>query len=262
MVAYEGTRYHGWQIQPNQPSVQAALEQAYFAMTGLRTSMQAAGRTDCGVHALGQVVGFENPSRHDPDTLLRGLNAWLPQDISVRFAQAAPDLFDPRRHAVGKHYQYRIDNRPIRPVFERALSWHIAKKLDIARMNSAVKNLLGEHDFSAFRASGCEAKSPVRRIDYADWVFEPPLLQFDVFGNGFLKQMVRNIVGTCVAAGRGRLPPHQIKAVLDARDRKLAGPTSPAKGLFLVEVFYDHDIYRDAFARMKRSGTITTNGTS
>lgn len=251
LVHYEGTRYHGWQIQPDQTTVQETIEQAYYNMTGFRARIMASGRTDSGVHAAGQVVCLNNPSRHDPEALLRGLNAWLPDDIVILAANAVSNDFNPRKHAVGKHYRYNIHNHPVRPVFERAFRWHVRRSLDHASMNQAVAHLIGEQDFSAFRASGCEAKSPIRRVDFAFWTLKHPLLRLDIFGNGFLKQMVRNIVGTCVEAGYGRIPPQQIKSILKGKDRRLAGPTSPARGLCLLRVYYAESEYLKAISDIK-----------
>jgi tRNA pseudouridine38-40 synthase len=248
LVCYEGTAYLGWQIQPQGPTVQAALEGAFLRMTGGHTRMVAAGRTDTGVHARGQVVCFRHDTRHDPRALQKGLNAHLPEDIAVLEAGMVPDDFDPRRQAVGKHYRYRIHNHPVRPVFERRWRWHLKKTLDDEAMNRAVAYLVGEHDFSAFRAADCEAASAVRRIDDARWVRHGPLLELDVFGAGFLKQMVRAIVGTCVEVGRGALAPGALQEILASGDRGRAGPTAPACGLVLERVYYREEEYHHAFA--------------
>lgn len=247
-IAYEGTGYLGWQVQPQGPTVQAALEEAFSLMTGGRTRMVAAGRTDTGVHARGQVVCFRHESRHDPQALCKGLNAHLPEDIVVLEADQIPDDFDPRRDAVGKHYRYCVHNHPVRPVFERRWRWHLKKRLDEEAMNRAVASLVGEHDFSAFRPADCEAASAVRRIDAARWTMMPPLLALDVFGNGFLKQMVRTIVGTCVEVGRGALASAAMEEILASGDRGRAGPTAPACGLVLERVYYREEDYRHAFA--------------
>lgn len=248
VVCYEGTAYLGWQVQPQGPTVQAALEEAFYCMTGGHTRMTAAGRTDTGVHARGQVVCFCHESRHDPQALLKGLNAHLPQDVAVLEADLVPDDFDPRREAVGKHYRYCIHNHPVRPVFERRWRWHLKKHLDQDAMNQAVACLVGEHDFSAFRAADCEAASAVRRIDAARWARRGPQLALDVFGGGFLKQMVRAIVGTCVEVGRGALEHDAVSAILAGRDRGRAGPTAPACGLVLERVYYREEDYRHAIA--------------
>jgi tRNA pseudouridine38-40 synthase len=248
LIAYQGTNYRGWQVQPDEPTVQGVLQDAFFQMTGLKTRFTAASRTDTGVHAAGQVVCLVNASQHDPDRLREGLNALLPEDVVVLEAQAAPAGFDPRRHAVGKHYRYTIHNHRVRPVFWRNFRWHVKKPLDVAAMNRAVACLIGEHDFSAFRGSNCTARTTVRTLDRLAWRPEPPALTLDVWGRGFLKQMVRNIVGTCVEIGRGRWPAGRMAAILQSRKREEAGLTAPARGLCLKRVFYDQEEYRRAVA--------------
>ena len=246
LIAYAGAGYRGWQVQPGEPTVQGILEEAFFKMTGHKTRATAASRTDAGVHAAGQVVCLVNQSRHDPAALREGLNALLPDDIVVIEAQEAPPGFDPCRQAVGKHYRYTIHNSRVRPVFERDYRWHVKKPLDVAAMNRAGDALIGEHDFSAFRGSDCTAKTPARTLDGLAWRLEPPALILDVWGRGFLKQMVRNIVGTSVDIGRGRWPVDKMAAILQSRNREEAGRTAPAQGLCLEKVFYDQEEYRRA----------------
>ena len=248
LIAYQGTKYHGWQIQPDEPTLQGVCEAAFFKMTGKRTRVTAASRTDAGVHAAGQVAGLENETRHDSQRLREGLNALLPDDVVVLEAAEAPEGFDPRRDAVGKHYRYTIHNTRVRPVFERAFRWHFKKTLDVAAMNLAAADLVGEHDFSAFRGPNCTAKSPVRTLDRLTWRSEPPALVLDVWGRGFLKQMVRNIVGTSVEIGRGRWPAGKMAAILQSRKREEAGQTAPPQGLSLMKVFYDREEYFGAVA--------------
>lgn len=248
LIAYQGTNYHGWQVQPDEPTLQGIFEEAYFKMTGLKTRVTGASRTDAGVHAAGQVAGLLNLSRHDPAQLREGLNALLPGDVVVLDAAEAPGDFDPRRDAVGKHYRYTIHNSRVRPVFERDFCWHVKKPLDAAAMNSAGACLIGEHDFSAFRGTNCTAKSPVRTLDGLIFRAEPPALILDAWGRGFLKQMVRNIVGTAVEIGRGRWPAAKMAAILRSRKREEAGRTAPAQGLCLVKVFYDVKEYQSAVA--------------
>ncbi len=244
LIAYEGTRYRGWQVQPDEPTIQGTLEEAFTKMTGLTTRFGAAGRTDAGVHAAGQVVCFENLSRHEPRALQAGLNALLPDDIAVLESEPAADDFDPREQAVGKHYRYRIFNSRVRPVFERLHSLHIKKPLDLDAMRTALKPLIGQHDFSSFRAAGCEAKSPVRTIDRIDLRAHGPVLNMDVWGSGFLRQMVRNLTGTLVEVGRGLRQPAEMKDILEARDRTRAGQTALALGLCLMRVFFEASQYQ------------------
>jgi tRNA pseudouridine38-40 synthase len=246
LIAYQGTRYRGWQIQPDEPTVQGVLEEACFKMTGHKTRVTAASRTDSGVHAAEQVACLVNESRHVPAALRDGLNALLPDDVVVLEAREAPAGFDPRRHAMGKHYRYIIHNSRVRPVFERNYRWHVKNPLDVAAMNRAAGVLVGEHDFSAFRGSNCTAKTTVRMLDGLAWRSEPPALVLDVWGRGFLKQMVRNIVGTCVEIGRGRWPAGKMADILQSRRREEAGLTAPAQGLCLLKVCFDEEEYRRA----------------
>jgi tRNA pseudouridine38-40 synthase len=248
LIAYQGTNYRGWQVQPDEPTLQGVFESAFFKMTGHRTRVTAASRTDTGVHAAGQVVALVNESRHDPGQLREGLNALLPEEIAVLEAREAPEGFDPRRDAVGKHYRYTIHNSRVRPVFERAFRWHIKKPLDVSAMERAGDCLIGEHDFSAFRGANCTAKTTVRTLDRLAWRREPPVLILDVWGRGFLKQMVRNIVGTSVEIGRGRWPAEKMAAIQKSRKREEAGITAPALGLCLMKVFFDPEEYRSAVA--------------
>lgn len=248
LLTYQGSAYCGWQVQPNGLSVQQVLEQAFSQMTGQQVQARAAGRTDSGVHADGQVVVMDNPSRNGPDTLLRGLNHLLPEDVVIREIEPVGPEFDPRYHAVGKHYRYSLHNAEARPVFERATHWHLRYELDMAAMQQASQALVGEHDFSSFRGAGCGAKSPIRSLDRIVWRRAGDHLTADVFGRAFLKQMVRNIVGTCVEIGRGRFRVEQMAEILVACDRARAGPTAPARGLCLKQVFYDEAAYQ---ARLK-----------
>ena len=246
-ISYQGTRYCGWQFQPDQPTVQAVLEKAYFDMTGLAVRVKAASRTDSGVHAAHQVVCLPNASRHGPQALLKGLNALLPDDVVVREASWAPAGFDPRRAAVGKHYRYVIHVGNVPPLFDRDLRWYVRARLDLDTMNRAVTGLLGEHDFSAFRAADCEAASAVRTLDRIGWQSwdspDGPALVFDIWGRGFLKQMVRNVVGTSVEIGRGRMNVDDMSRILHSRDRLQAGPTAPACGLCLMRVIFQRETH-------------------
>ncbi|RME28490.1 MAG: tRNA pseudouridine(38-40) synthase TruA [Deltaproteobacteria bacterium] len=246
VVAYRGTRYAGWQVQPGQVTVQRLLEQAYEKMTGCRARMHAAARTDAGVHAAHQLVAFDNHSRHGPDTILRGLNHYLPEDVVVLEAETVEDGFSPRRKAAGKHYRYIIYNAQPRPVFAGEFCWHLPYALDVRAMDEAAALFTGEHDFSSMRSSGCTARTTVRRIDFFRCRREGRLVVFDVYGRAFLKQMVRNMVGSLVEVGRGRNPPEWIGQLLAAKDRTRAGPCAPAKGLWLMKVFLDHTEYTNA----------------
>ena len=238
IVEYDGTAYHGWQAQPSGPTVQGALETAIARMLGETTRVAAAGRTDAGVHAAGQVISFSLQRSVAPDVLLRGLNALTPRDITLRSVEVVPEAFDPRRHARSRVYVYRIWNDRWPSPFWRRYAWHVAWPLDDARMRTAAACLLGEHDFSAFQAAGCDADNPVRRVVRSDLERSGPLLSYTIEATAFLRHMVRTIIGTLVEVGSGQRPPAAVSALLAGRDRTQAGPTAPACGLCLTEVTY------------------------
>jgi tRNA pseudouridine38-40 synthase len=237
-LEYEGTAYQGWQVQPNGPTVQAAVEDAVARLLGDRVRVTAAGRTDTGVHAAGQVVCFRAEKPLDPPVVARALNALTPPDIVVRRAEAVGDSFDPRRSATSRTYVYRVWNAPTPNVFWRRFAWHVRQRLDVAAMDAAAQDLLGEHDFSAFRAAGCDAAHPVRRVVRSEVRATAPLIEYTVEANAFLRHMVRNIVGTLVEVGTGARTRSACASLLAAGDRTLAGPTAPAHGLCLVAVTY------------------------
>lgn len=237
-IEYDGTRYHGWQIQPNAESIQAILERAVSTLLGTPTRLTAAGRTDAGVHALGQVANFYCAQEPDLARLQRGLNALTPEDIIVKKLEAAPDSFDARRNARSRVYQYRIWNAAFPSAFHLRYSWHVYDKLDLLPMSDAVCALEGEHDFSSFQASGCDAVHAIRKICRNSLDQEGDFILYTIEATAFLRHMVRNIVGTLVEVGRGERPPEAFVSLLQARDRTRAGPTAPACGLFLVEVKY------------------------
>jgi tRNA pseudouridine38-40 synthase len=244
LLAYQGTRYCGWQTQKNGLSVQSVLEDAFQRMTGQCVRAKAAGRTDSGVHAIGQVVTINHSSHHDLETLRKGLNALLPPDIAVLSIEPAAPGFRPRRDVRGKHYRYSIYNDLVRPVFQRDFRWHLRKRLDVRAMQQASECLLGTHDFAAFMASGTDTETTVRSIDRFCWTDELPEITFDVWGRAFLKHMVRILVGTCVEIGQGRKPIEHLAWVLNSRKRSNASKTAPATGLCLMNVFYDEEEYR------------------
>jgi tRNA pseudouridine38-40 synthase len=238
-IEYEGTRYHGWQIQPNGVSIQEKIEETLERLTGMRPKVIAAGRTDAGVHAQGQVAHFKTESRLECPELQRGLNALLPDDIVVREVHEVPPDFHARYSARGKTYRYVILNRSFGSAFERGRCWHIAYPLNLAAMREAAAFLLGKKDFSAFQASDCVAKHPHREIRRLEIEVDGDRLTIFVSGDAFLKHMVRNIIGTLVEVGRGKMDRSEVKRILDSGDRRQAGPTAPASGLFLVSVDYD-----------------------
>ena len=240
-LEYDGTDFAGWQRQPAPArSVQALIEDALAEMTGARTILRGAGRTDAGVHARAQVAVFETESAIPAPAFMRGLNAMLPRDIGVLDAsEVAPD-FEPRRAARGKHYAYRLWNRPARSPLHARWSWHILHPLDVAAMTEAAGALLGEHDFTSFRAAGCDAKHPVRVMRRAELVREEPdLIAIHLEATAFLRGMARIVAGTLVEVGLGRRPAAEVADGLGARDRSRAGRTAPAHGLTLERVIFD-----------------------
>ncbi len=238
IVEYDGAAYHGWQVQPNSPTVQGALETAVARMLGETIRVAAAGRTDAGVHAAGQVISFSLQRSVDPDVLLRGLNGLTPRDITLRSVEVVPEAFDPRRHAHSRVYVYRIWNARWPSPFWRRYAWHVPWPLDHERMAAAAACLVGEHDFSAFQAAGCDADNPVRRVLRSELARSGPLLSYTIEATAFLRHMVRTIIGTLVEVGSAQRSAAGVAAVLAGRDRTQAGPTAPACGLCLTEVTY------------------------
>ena len=240
VVEYEGTAYHGWQVQPNGPTLQAILELALATALREPVRVRGAGRTDAGVHACGQVASARvTRVPDDLDRLCRSLNALTPDDVAVREVAVVADDFDPRRSARSRVYEYRLWNAGAPSPFWRRWAWHVPQTLDVPAMASAVEVLLGEHDFAAFRAADADpVRSTVRRVIESRLVDERPMLTYRIEASGFLKHMVRNIVGTLVEVGRGERPPEAMGSVLAGRDRTRAGATAPAHGLVLVAVRY------------------------
>ncbi len=240
VVEYDGTRYCGWQLQPDGPTVQGELERALAVVLRQPVRVRGAGRTDAGVHAWGQVAAVRVSPPPDPRRVLRSVNALLPDDVAVREAALVDDAFDPRRHARSRVYEYRILNHPARSPRWRAWAWHVARPLDAAAMETAAALLVGEHDFAAF--CGADAKetprTTVRRVLGSRIHADPPVLVYRVESTAFLKHMVRNLVGTLVEIGLGARPPEAITGLLAARDRTRAGATAPPHGLALVAVRY------------------------
>ncbi len=253
-IQYDGTNYHGWQIQPNGISIQQVIEEAIFSVTRKESRLTSSGRTDAGVHALSQVANFKTNSSLDTYKFQRGLNSKLPKDIVISDAQEVPLDFNAQKYAKKKIYRYDIYNSSIPDAFSFKFAKFIPYFLNLSSMKIASQYFLGTHDFSAFRSSSCEAKTTVRTIYKVDLsqkffnnseknrgnelLFPSCCISTEVEGSGFLKNMVRNIVGTLIEVGREKLAPEDIKKVLASRDRKNAGPTAPPQGLFLVKVFY------------------------
>lgn len=237
-VEYDGTNYLGWQMQPNGPTIQSVLEQAVSTFLGVPTRVTASGRTDAGVHALGQVVNFFCDQEPDLHRLRRGLNALTPDDISIKDVEIVPESFDARRDGRSRTYEYRILNRSTPSPFYLNYAWHLHEALDLRRMCKAIPCLKGEHDFSSFRASGCDAPHPIRTVYRTSLEQVGELLVFTIEATAFLRHMARNIVGTLAEVGRGQRTAHSFAALMEARDRTKAGPTAPPHGLFLIAVKY------------------------
>ena len=238
-LEYDGTAYAGWQRQPDQPTVQAAVEAAIAGVTQINTPVIGAGRTDAGVHAMGQVASFHINRDMTPREWTRALNAHLPKSIVVRSVALMPNTFHARHSAKGKLYEYRILNRPERPAVERAYCWHIHQPLDDAAMNQAGLVLIGSHDFSSFQTQPTDNDDPICHLQQCTVFREGDRLRIEAYADRFLKQMIRSIVGTLAEVGLHKRPPDRLKQILDARDRSAAGKTAPPQGLFLVRVDYE-----------------------
>jgi tRNA pseudouridine38-40 synthase len=239
VLAYDGGGFHGWQEQPGGlRTVQGVLQDAIEKLTGVRACTRGASRTDAGVHAQGQVAAFRTDATIPAEGLRRGLSALLRPDVVVLSCRDAPQDFDPRRDAKGKHYRYRVLATPTPDPLRRRDTWWVAAPLDAPAMQSAAAALVGTHDFSAFRSSSCAQKNPVRTVTRLDLVRHGDEIRFEVEGTAFLMNMVRILVGTLVDVGAGRIPAALVPTILADRDRRHAGRTAPAQGLTLMRVFY------------------------
>jgi tRNA pseudouridine38-40 synthase len=239
VLSYDGGDFHGWQTQPGFRTVQETLETALQQLTGDKIRVNASGRTDTGVHAVGQVVNFRCNTPIAADVLVGAINAHLPDDIVVREAADMPESFDANRHAKRKLYRYVIHDGAVPDLFMRRYCCHMKRRLDAPAMARAAKVLLGTHDFHSFETAWPNRASSVRTITHlavnrmGDWIW------LDVEADGFLYNMVRAIAGTLMNVGRGYWPESQVAAILNAEDRTQAGPTAPAQGLFLMRVIYE-----------------------
>jgi len=238
LIEYEGTAYHGWQIQPGVRTVQGVIEEKLSLLLQHPVRLKGASRTDKGVHALGQVANFFTSNPMDLSTIQRALNALLPPDIVIKEVEEVPTDFHARFSAKSKVYEYWILNRPFPSALWRRFCWHIPQPLELEAMRRCSEILLGEHDFSSFRLSGDKSSHSWRRVLRARWRREEELLIFEIEANAFLRGMVRGVVGTLVEVGRGKISPEGFLEILEARDRSKAAATAPALGLILKEVRY------------------------
>jgi tRNA pseudouridine38-40 synthase len=237
-VEYDGAGFHGWQTQPHARNVQDVLQAALSRVADHPVEVVAAGRTDTGVHATGQVVHFETFAERSPHAWLLGVNTWLPADVAVQWVRDVPNDFHARYAAIGRSYRYTVLRAGARSALLRERAWWIHRPLDIGAMSAAASYLLGEHDFSAFRAAACQARRPWRHLRRVALLEEGECLHLEFTANAFLHHMVRNLVGALCRVGRGEEAPAWVAGVLAARDRRHAGITAPAQGLCLTAVEY------------------------
>lgn len=241
-LEYDGTDFIGWQIQRTGRSIEGALAAAVSFVAGETLVVHGSGRTDAGVHALQQVAHFDTTVQRTPRQWMLGINSNLPPDVAVRWVREVQDDFDARRSALSRRYRYTILRQGPRPALERNRAWWVREPLDCGAMTAAAATWLGEHDFSAFRAAGCQAKTATRRLMSVRIVrrafAEGELLHLEFVANAFLQHMVRNFVGTLAAVGHGELTLADAAAILASRDRTRAGATAPPEGLKLIEVAY------------------------
>jgi tRNA pseudouridine38-40 synthase len=240
VLEYDGYDYYGWQVQSVAPTIQGVVEAALGRVLGEPVRVNGAGRTDAKVHALGQVASFRCPTTIQTTALQRALNSLLPRDVVVYDVQDVPAGFHARFSALGKVYAYRILNRSLRAPLLLRYTWHLPQPLDVPAMARAGACLQGTHDFSSFQATGSEVKTAERTVTGLTVTSEGDTIIISCTANGFLRHMVRNIVGTLVDVGRGALLPADIKRILDGRNRRLAGATAPPQGLYLVQVLYPY----------------------
>jgi tRNA pseudouridine38-40 synthase len=238
-LEYDGTPFAGWQRQADALSVQQVVEEAIEKMSGEKVAIQAAGRTDSGVHALGQVVSFDLSREWDPFRIREALNFHTkPHPVAIVEAAAVPGTFEARFSAIGRHYEYRILNRRGRPALDEYRVWHCPMVLDTDAMHAAAQLILGKHDFTTFRSAECQAKSPEKTLDRLDVSREGEVIVVRAGARSFLHSQVRSMVGSLKLVGEGKWAPRDFRAALDARDRSRCGPLAPPEGLYLVRVDY------------------------
>ncbi len=240
-IEYDGSNYAGWQKQPDQPSVQQALEEAVMQLCGEHCDVVGAGRTDSGVHATGQVAHVDLPKDYEPYKVMQGLNYHMLANapaVAILDAQAVPDDFHARFSATKRYYRYRITNRRARVAIDLGRAWQVGEPLNLEAMRAGAAHLVGHHDFTSFRDSECQAKSPEKTLESLDISQTGEDVVITTHARSFLHHQVRNMVGTLVLVGKGRWHPDEIKKALEARNRAAAGPTCPPDGLYLTRVDY------------------------
>lgn len=237
-IEYDGTNYHGWQVQPNGITVQETIETALERITGQKLRIHSSGRTDAGVHALGQCAHFACNTNLTPEIMQKALNALLPPDIVIKDSIGVDEHFHARFSAKSKRYRYTIYNHKLPGAIGRQYALHIQKELNMATMAQAAGYLIGEHDFKGFECVGTLHSTTIRHVTEAVFIPDLPYLYFEIEANGFLRYMVRSIVGTLLEIGLGKRSPEDIKAILSSGERKLAGVTAPPHGLALLYVNY------------------------
>jgi len=239
ILEYVGANYCGWQRQKEALALQQVIEEAIFAFSKETVAITVAGRTDAGVNAYGQVAHFDLEKRYDPRRLMQSINHFSrPHTIGVVSAEEVDPEFHARFSAKSRHYVYKILNRPAVNVINKGLQHWVRSDLDVNKMQEAANYLLGKHDFSSFRASECQSNSPIRTVDKIDFIRDGENIEIRVSALSFLHHMVRNIVGSLILVGEGKWQPIKMKEVLEAADRRAAGPTAPAHGLYFVQVDY------------------------
>lgn len=238
-IEYDGTDFAGWQRQDDQPSIQQVLEEAVAQYAQAECPLTAAGRTDAGVHATGQVAHVDLPEARSDFSVRQGINFYMRGvPVAVVSAECVDDDFHARFSAKRRHYIYRIINRPAPLALDATRAWHIVKPLDVAAMRDASRYLIGQHDFTSFRASECQSKSPIKTLDAIDFMAEHEDVTLHVMARSFLHHQVRNMVGTLAEVGTGKWKPERVKAALEMKDRRAGGPTAPAHGLYFTKVEY------------------------
>ncbi len=253
-IAYDGTNYLGWQVQPKGPTVQGVIQEVLSKLLGHKVKLKAAGRTDAGVHALYQVAHFLTTSDRPVEVIYKAVNAMLPQDIVIWKVEEVDFKFHSQRHALKKNYVYYIYNYPVRNPLVRLYSWWVPEKLDIEAMKECLPLIIGEKDFASFRKSGTDIKTTVRTIYDANIKRVPGrkhVLVFEITGRGFMRYMVRNIVGALVEVGRGNLTVKDFQKIMEARDRKVAPPPAPPQGLVLKKIEYPEIKIIDSYPKGK-----------